>query len=283
MKSMTGFGSGRATHEHAVVQVEIKVYNNRYAEYSLNLPSALGVLESWTRQQLDTVIQRGKVDVHVRFGRHHKAAESSLNNQAIQYMVGLLQQLASHGLQPQYQWADLEKQGVFENHNDEALEIAYRSAFDQALQQVEQFRQHEGQRLAIDMVNLVQFLQTQCQVMSALAPKADEYMHQTLRQKFVDVLGQPIAEQRIIEEIAASLVKINVHEELVRFASHLQELHILFQSHQPMGRKLDFLCQELNREVNTLTSKTVLYELQKVAIEVKEAIEKLKEQARNVE
>lgn len=281
---MTGFASCCLSQQKIQITTEFKSYNNRYLEIFCHLPPDLSSQEAWSREEIAKYLQRGKVTLSVKL-TCSPDAEPLIDTQKIQSFTRLQQQLASLGILPDYTFSDLLNYGIFQEENTESLLIPlYRQAFTQALGELQNSRSREGAALLKDLQHQIQILKEFLLQIKSLEKQADEQTIEYLRQKFRDLLGDPIPEQRITEEIAAYLIKINVHEEIIRLETHTASLEeLLSQTQQPAGRKMDFLCQELLREITTLGNKTPNARLQQIGVEVKNIIEKIREQARNVE
>ncbi len=282
MNSMTGFARAQGSLPQVQIAIEIKSYNNRYLEPCFHLPPELSILENWSREQLSQQIYRGKVNILVKITRS-MAANYILDAQKVQIFENLLQQLQSKNIHPHYSLSDLHNYGVFEENTESDLSALYQQVFSQALSDLKNSRKEEGESLYKDLQKQIQIMKQLLSQIKTLEKQADEQSIINLREKFRACLGEPIPEQRVMEEIAAYLIKINIHEEIIRLETHICSLEKLIDDHEPIGRKIDFLCQELQREITTLSNKTPCTDLQQIGVEMKNIIEKIREQARNVE
>jgi uncharacterized protein (TIGR00255 family) len=164
---------------------------------------------------------------------------------------------------------------------------AYWNDFQPILETVfrefDELRQAEGEATAKDILKLLGAIETELVKIEAVAPQLQEKIRNELRTRFEDLLPNGIDENRILTETAVLLMKSNIHEELVRSRSHLQSFRKILGDSEPMGKKLDFICQELNREFNTIGAKNLLIEVDGAIVALKDHVEKIREQLRNVE
>lgn len=282
MNSMTGFARTQGSLPQAQIAVEIKSYNNRYLETFFHLPGELASLENWSREELSRHVHRGKVSTSAKI-TWASGANRILDTQRAQEFAHLLHQLAAMNVQPHYNFTDLQNYGIFQENTQFDPAPLYQRVFTQALCDLQGSRAQEGLALRKDLQNQIENMQQLLKRIQSLEKQADEQTSAGLREKFRALMGNPIPEQRVMEEIAAYLIKINIHEEIIRLETHIGSLEKLMQDHQPVGRKIDFLCQELQREITTLGNKTPCADLQQIGVEMKNIIEKIREQARNVE
>lgn len=282
MNSMTGFAQAQVSLPQAQIAVEIKSYNNRYLETFFHLPGELASLESWSREELSRHVHRGKVSTLAKI-TWTSGLTHILDVQRAQEFAHLLNQLAAMNVQPHYNFTDLQNYGIFQENAPFDPVPLYQRVFIQALYDLQSSRSQEGLALQKDLQNQIENMQQLLKRIQSLKKEADEQTVASLREKFRTLIGDPIPERRVTEEIAAYLIKIDIHEEIIRLETHICSLKKLMQDHQPVGRKIDFLCQELQREITTLGNKTPCADLQQIGVEMKNIIEKIREQARNVE
>lgn len=281
MRSMTAFGRASASGSFGSMEAEIKSYNSRYLDLFVYLPQELAELEPWVREEAGKRLHRGKVEISGKIKAQNGAP--LLHREAASAFAALLKQLKQNGLEPFYSLNDLERQGVFSKEEPQALKEAFQDLFLQAFDSFIGFKAREGRQTAEDMKKNVGLIEERVQAIAALAPQAAEETEKALRLRFKEIAGKDIEERRLLEETAAWIVRIDINEETVRLQNHLQAVRSLLTEKAPIGRKLDFLCQELNREINTIGNKTPHLQIQHHGIWIKDAIEKIREQARNVE
>lgn len=282
MYSMTGFAQAQATFAHAQLDLELKSYNNRYLEFSCPLPACLAHMEQWTRKSIAEKIARGKVFLSIKISSS-QSTSVQINSQKIKEFIHIQQQLAHHGILSNYSFSDLQRYGIFESDQEAFPDELYEQTFTKTLETLQESRAMEGRQLALDITTQLDELKNLVNEIESIVPQIDQHIRDSLRQQFEEVLQEPVGQQRIMEEIASYLIKTNVHEEIVRLQAHIASMNSLLISKGSVGRKIDFFCQELQREATTLCNKTPSVEVQQLAVEMKNTIEKIREQGRNVE
>jgi uncharacterized protein (TIGR00255 family) len=304
MQSMTGFGSAQASGEQGLVTVEIKSVNSRYLDVQFRLPDELRLAEMPLRERLAGAIQRGKVEIRASFSRAATNAQQTVDSATLQQLAAAYKAARSHfpdlaalTFQDVLQWPNPNKP-VSEPSNWVALCI---EAFDQAARELQVTRQREGLRIAevLDqqaqlMHSLVNDLKAQQPALmkdqrDRLATRLQDAFAQASPQGFAYITGEEFS-QRLTAEITAFSLRADVAEELDRLSLHVAELRSLIANaqqittkRQSVGKRLDFLFQEMNREANTLGSKAVHVTLSQSAIELKLLIEQMREQIQNIE
>jgi len=287
MNSMTGYGSARLESPLFNASLAIKSWNNRYLELSVNMPAFLAPVEQRVRELLASLIGRGKVELSVRVSQSFVPMRVTVDSSAAQAMAIALRQLARDaGIDASLSLSNLmavDGLMAFERDADEGqLWSVLEPALSTCLKDFQQSRQKEGEHTAKDMEAKLAILEDAVLKAQELAPSADAAMAADLRKRFVELLGDAAGENRILAETAAYLAKHTINEELVRLRFHLDAFRSAM-TQAMCGKKLDFICQELNREANTIGSKSSQFELSSLVIAMKDAIENLREQVRNVE
>ena len=291
IKSMTGYGRAESDAEGRGILVEIKSVNHRYFEFSSRTTRGYNFLDEKLKSYVQSKVSRGKVDVFVTIeALEDAAAEVKINHSLADGYVKALRELRdTYGLQDYISVSTVARYGdIFSIHKGEEDEDQVweqvRSVLDRALEKFIQMRSVEGERLKSD-------IESRAQTILAIVEKVEERSPQTvieyqerLRSKLNEVLADTTAdEQRILTEAAIFADKVAVAEETVRLRSHFQQLEQMLQSDEAIGRKLDFIVQEMNREVNTIGSKAVDAEIAHMVVDMKAEIEKIREQIQNVE
>lgn len=289
--SMTGYGQGQAGDD-LVVRVEMRSVNHRYTDFAIRLPREYGFLEETIRSVLAANVKRGRVEVLVTmedfredprtvkidWGLLHGYDESILSiaerlglepTNRVDYLLtlpGVLQPVAM----------DDGEQALIEGLVREATLAATRALMD--------MRQAEGQRLAVVLEQYLDDLAASLGEIAALAETLPLEYRERLEKRISDLAGDiQVDPNRLLTEIAVLADRSSIDEELVRLDSHVAEFRFALAEDEPVGRKLDFLLQEMNREVNTIGSKTTHVSIAKWVVEAKSIIEKLREQIQNVE
>lgn len=291
LKSMTGFGRSEAASEKRKITVEMKAVNHRYLDMSIRLPKKLGFFEAGIRNVLKQYISRGKVDVFISYEDYTQSNVCVKYNDSIakEYMnyfekmskdFGIEQDITVSTLARYPEVLTLEEQSVDEEELWSFIEATVRDA---AVHFVKA-RETEGAQLRTDLIDKLNEIAKGIEVLEARGPEiVKEY-----RQKIYDKVEELLHETKVDEAVLATEItifadKICIDEETVRLKSHINTMKDTLQSGDNIGRKLDFIAQEMNREANTMLSKANDLEISNVAIDIKTGIEKIREQIQNIE
>lgn len=291
LKSMTGYGRCETVTEGKKILVEIKSVNHRFSDYNIKVPRHLGFLEDKARQYASKKVTRGKIDIYVAVENYDEADHDiMLNTELAKNYIEVLQELRDKfGLKDDIsvssvaRYNDIFKTERREDDQDKMWELV-QSVMSEAMDAFIAMREREGERIEKDLRERIAY-------MSDLARQVDERSPQTVAEyrdklytKIKELLeDRDIDEARILTEVAIFADKVAVNEETVRLSSHFDEFYQILDSGEPAGRKLDFLIQEINREVNTIGSKASDIEIAKIVVTLKGEIEKLREQIQNIE
>jgi uncharacterized protein (TIGR00255 family) len=290
---MTGYGRAEAAGARLVLSIECKSVNHRHLDVAVKLPRAIGTLEPDVRRLIQSAVARGRVDVSVSVSPIAAGTLSSLSfdmNLAREYAEmarQLAEQLKLDG-GPSLGWV-LAQPGVISREAEPTLsgEEAWpllEQALSRALGELQARREAEGAALSQELLALQAGLRAHVEAIAELAPAAVERRAARLRARIAAMLGEStVDEGRVVTEVAVWAEKTDISEELTRLRAHLDQLVLLLRTGGPVGRTLDFLAQEMNREVNTIGSKADDLEISQVVIAAKSALEKLREQAQNIE
>jgi len=292
VKSMTGYGSGEASNEQHHFLVEVRSVNNRYLEVAVRLPRQLQFCEEMIKKLVSGQISRGRVDIFVTMRQASAAPALRVDESLALAYQKELQHLCDLCSLPGEQ-ITLEliagATGVFtleaaEADNDKLKNLLV-EAITAAMEQLVAMRTLEGSKLAADLLDRINLIATSVEAINERAPLALDEQRVRLKQRLEELLSgaTPLDESRLAQEVAIMADKTSITEELVRLHSHLKQLADTLQSNQVVGRKLDFLIQELNREVNTIGSKTNDLTISNIVIDVKAELEKIREQVQNIE
>ena len=288
MKSMTCYAYKKESKDNVTVSVEIKGYNSRFLDLSVNLPFWLSSLEPSIRAYLNSRFLRGKLDVGIRVKEENAPLSVSINeNAALNYKDAIERLAKTLGIQQEVSLGlILGREGVLETETDRDAE-KYRSLVESVLaaasDQAEAEREREGRHTMEDILAHVAVLEESARGISSYTPEIEKTIKENLRSRFAELLGDKIDENRVLSETAVLLMKYTISEELSRLSSHLKEFRLETERNPSPGKKLDFLSQEINREVNTISSKTPMLEVSRIVVEMKNALENIREQLRNVE
>ncbi len=292
IKSMTGFGRGEYLGDSYNFKIEIKAVNNRYSDISIRMPRYMNFLEDKIKKEIKDEIGRGRVDVYINL---EYIDESSLNIQvdlplakksmeALENLTEELDLKENIRISELMNVSDLikiERKILDEDELWESLKKALREAVDDIVQ----MKKVEGNALKIDMLNRLELIEsTIFEIEKRAYFVVDEYKDK-LEERIEDLLGSEIKidDERLANEIVIYADKSDVSEELTRLKSHIDQFRNITKEDEPVGRKLDFLIQELNRETNTIGSKSSDIEITQNVVEIKSEIEKIREQVQNVE
>ncbi|MZP29039.1 YicC family protein [Heliobacterium undosum] len=291
IKSMTGYGRGEACGAGKRVTVEAKAVNHRYSEVVVRLPKTYMVLEDAIKKIFFQGISRGRVDVFVNLETDGEVTRQvKVDKQlALRYYKSLrdlaqeLELPCDVGLNALYSLPEVITLDEPEEDMDEVARVVDAAA-RQALDGLMGMRIQEGNSLAEDLFLRLTALRHRIKAVEERSPfVAEDYLHR-LQERIKELLGQtPVDEQRLAMEVALFADRSNITEELVRLNSHLEQFQKALASSEPVGRKLDFLVQEMNREVNTIGSKSNDLEVSRHVVDLKSEMEKIREQVQNVE
>lgn len=291
IKSMTGYGKAEAVVSGGRLQVEIRAVNHRYGEISLKMPRPLLAHELELRKRIGERLKRGKIDVFVQFepapgeqGKPQvnialaKAYHDSL--QTLKQALGLAEPVSLAFIAAQRDVLVAEDSEAVIGSLGEALLLVA----DQAVQAMDGMRTREGASLLADLQSRMARLAELIEAVEQRVPVSVATQAQRLKERIAQLLGDTaLDEARVAQEVALLADRSDVTEELVRFRSHLGQVAEAFAQGEPVGRKLDFLLQELNREVNTIGSKGNDSEIAALVVEMKAELEKVREQVQNIE
>ncbi|MBQ8894215.1 MAG: YicC family protein [Clostridia bacterium] len=292
VKSMTGFGRGTGSFGGLDFTIDIKSVNHRFFDFSARIYKDYAFLEEPIKKRVAEAVSRGKVDIY--FHTEKSAEETELTAKIDQNLVRA------------YLDAAEQLKNNFDVHNDlaasrlltlpdvlmitqpdvsdEEVTAAVLAGVDQALDAFLAMREAEGAKLKADLLDNLRFIASSVERVEELAPASVDTYRQRLEEKLREILeDRNVDESRLLTEVAIFADKVAVDEETVRLRSHLSQFESWLKQGGPIGKKLDFLVQEMNREINTIGSKCNSIEITKIVVDVKSCIEKIREQIQNVE
>ncbi|MBR4808072.1 MAG: YicC family protein [Lachnospiraceae bacterium] len=291
IKSMTGFGRCEAADENRKITVEIKSVNHRYLDVGLKLPRKLGFFETAIRGLLKEYLQRGKVDVFVSYEDYSEGTVSvkyneDLAKEYLKYLNSMQENLdvrndiSVMALSRMPEVFTLEEQSMDEEELWAYVEKVVRGAAEKIVET----RIAEGDRLCKDIIDKLDYMLSNVAYIEKRSPETVEEYRTKLRTKLDEVLADTnLDENRIAAEVVIYADKVCVDEETVRLKSHIEHMKETLIAGGAIGRKLDFIAQEMNREANTILSKAGDLDISNKAIELKTDIEKVREQIQNIE
>ncbi|MEZ4598918.1 MAG: YicC/YloC family endoribonuclease [Syntrophotaleaceae bacterium] len=291
IKSMTGFGKGQASAGNVNLTVEVKSVNHRYGDITIKLPRSLMAAEGEIRKRVGERLKRGRIDVYVNLDQGASGGKVPVldGTLAENYLRLFSRMQEEYGLQGGITLALLasQKDVISLQELDPDTEEVWASldtALDLAVDAVEKMRRTEGEATGRDIVARLELLEDLLNGIEQRAPLIPREWQGKLKERLQKLEnGFEIDPQRIAQEIALFADRCDISEEISRFKSHMEQFRALLTALEPVGRQLDFLVQELNREANTMGSKSNDVELTRHVVAVKAELEKIREQVQNVE
>lgn len=291
IKSMTGYGRAEHSTDEMDVAVELKSVNHRYLEFSARVPRNYAFLEERLKRYFQQRVSRGKLDVFVSIDASRQPGVAvELNEPLAEAYAAALRRLAVCAGLPEEsllsriaQYPDLMNVRK-ETPDEEAVWSLVEPAAEEALAAFMRMREAEGQRMKQDVLERLEAILRQVAFVESRSPETVKNYRERIEQKVRELLGDAqVDEQRLLTETALFADKVAVAEETVRLRSHMDQVRALLESGEPVGRKLDFIVQEMNREANTIGSKAQDMEVTRAVVEIKSEIEKIREQIQNIE
>lgn len=290
IKSMTGFGRGKYENGGRTYTVEIKSVNHKYSDINVRLPRFLNSVEDKIRKRVAEVISRGKIDIFVTFENYSSQGTTiRINKELAKEYIKELKSLADEAdLKFDLNVIDVSKfpeiLKLEDEDNEELIEQELMIALDDALEKFVSMREMEGQKLIEDIERRIYLIQNKVNEITKFSSTlVEEYMAKL--QTRVNELLAPgtVDEARLMQEIVIFSDKSSIEEELTRLKSHISQFLELIKQSSPIGKKIDFLIQEINREVNTIGSKANSLDITNKVIEIKTEVENIREQIQNIE
>ena len=298
LKSMTGFGRGQYEDENFSITVEMKTVNHRYNEVAIRLPRFLNPLEDKIRKNILKTVNRGRIDVFINadYTTSENCTLKVDKNLAAAYHKALQEVGAAIGLEElninsaqevmylsRCQDVINVKEGFFDV---ETVWHKVEQAVNEALKNLVAMRETEGGNIYGDFIYRADLIAEKLTQIEARSPMVVEEYQAKLTDRLNNLLADhniTVEPERLLQEVAIFADRASITEEIVRLKSHIKQFKNIINSDQPVGRKLDFLIQEFNREANTIASKANDYTLAQIVVEIKAEIEKIREQIQNIE
>lgn len=291
IKSMTGFGRGKYENEGRTYNVEIKAVNHKYSDISIKLPRFLNCLEDGIRKKISANVSRGKIDVFITFENYSSiGTEIRLNKELANTYIKELTELANEtGIQNNINVMEIAKfpdvLKIDEESQEELIGKELNFAIDDALNKFIQMREIEGAKLIEDIEKRINLIENKVEEISKYSSTLVQEYIVKLEARVKELLKTDVVdENRIAQEIVIYSDKCSIEEELTRLRSHISQFKKLIKENSsPIGKKFDFLVQEMNRETNTIGSKANCLEITNRVIDIKTEIENIREQIQNIE
>jgi len=288
MISMTGYAYREKNEQNLSVSAEIKSFNNRYLDIFVNLPPRLSMLEKRIKNIITSVCARGKIEIHIRLREFNAPVNISINKNAAKAYYDAINILADDLCLDEKPGLAvlLGMEGVLEtekNHDEEYYWQEIEPVMQEAFNAFCIEREREGKHTEDDILENLKKIESSLEKITTFVPVIENNIKENIKARFSELLGSNIDENRVFAETASFLLKYTISEEISRLKSHLKEFRIETEKNHKPGKKLDFLSQEINREINTIGSKSAVIEVSGEVVNMKEALENIREQLRNVE
>ncbi len=291
IRSMTGFGRGEATVDGRDITVEIKSVNHRYFEFNCRTTRGFGFLEEKLKSYIKERVSRGKIDMFVSLSQKEDTeAIVKINpSLALGYINALKKLSDEYGVKDDISVSTVSSYSdIFQVHkapeDEEEVWNAVKPVLDTALNNFIAMRETEGEKMKADVMSRAKHILSIVDEIESRSPERVKEYEARLKERIEELLGSAdYDEQRVITEVAIFADKVAVDEETVRLRSHFDQLKSLMDSDGEVGRKLDFIIQEMNREANTIGSKANDSSLSHMVVDIKAEIEKIREQIQNIE
>ncbi|PFO05942.1 YicC family protein [Bacillus sp. AFS076308] len=288
--SMTGFGRGKTESGAFSVNVEIKTVNHRFSEMNIRMPRQLLKIEDKLKKILSQHIRRGRVEVYVSVDGEGIVSRKIQPDWKLieEYFVFINEAKSKYGIEGDITLQDLlnrtELLHIEESEaGNEEIEKLVLTATEEAVLLLKQMRIAEGDELKKDLLAITAQIETNVTELQKFAPLVVQAFKERLTKRMQEFVNGQLDETRILTEVAVFADKADINEEITRLRSHIQQFLQTLNEYEPIGRKLDFLVQEMNREANTIGSKANDSNIAKKVVEIKSLLEKLKEQVQNIE
>lgn len=291
VKSMTGFGRACKEADGYVITVELKSVNHRYFDFSSRCPRQYGFIDDKIKSFVNSKVARGKIDCYVGIeALNTESADVVVNNTLASAYVKALKEISTNydlkedfGASTVARFPDVLIVKKADEDEDKIWQLV-KTVAEEAIDKFTQMRCVEGRKMYDDVYSRSQFILDTVSFIEERSPQTVKEYNDKLVERVHELLGDvTLDESRILQEVAIYADKVAVAEETVRLRSHIAQLREFISSDEPVGRKLDFLVQEINRETNTIGSKCNDVEIAKKVVEVKAEIEKIREQIQNIE
>ena len=290
IKSMTGYGKANLSENLKEYQVEMKSVNHRYLDISVKLPRVLSYLEEEVKKEISSYIKRGKVDVFITFQNNSvEGKEIKINTPLAKIYIDELRKLAKEeDLLANIEVTEISKfpdvLTIQNDQEDEMIQEELLKTVGKASENLVQMREQEGTKIAEDLLVRIESIQKKVEEISLLSTGLIKEYVVKLEGRIKEILkNQEIDEARLAQEVVIYADKCSVEEEVTRLKSHISQFRKLLKEKEAIGKKLDFIIQEMNRETNTIGSKANNLEITNQVIDIKTELENIREQIQNIE
>ena len=290
IKSMTGYGRAMLSENSREYQVEIKSVNHRYLDISVKIPKALSYLEEAVKKEISAKVKRGKFDVCITFENNStQGRDIKINTELAHLYIKELKELAEkEGILSNIEVTEISKLpevlNIQNNQSDETVETELITVVREATNNLIEMRKVEGSKIAQDLLVRIEEIQSKIKEISKFSTRLIEEYVVKLEERIKELLqNQEIDQARLSQEVVIYADKCSIEEEITRLDSHITQFINLLNSKEAIGKKLDFIIQEMNRETNTIGSKANSLEITNEVINIKTQLENIREQIQNIE
>lgn len=285
---MTGYGHGEYRCPEYLIDVEIKSYNNRFLDISHSINPLLSSYEEYIDKEIKNVCRRGHIDVSVRLKTLKSFLSISVDENLVREYKNafdIIERITASSSPTSFNYAQLDGVISSDSTTDASLySFGLSSALEMALSSLREAKKREGEATKKDLEKLISKFDSSLSVILSKREKMEEYFKSVLLEKYDALLGEKGSDDpRFLSEVAALLVKYSINEECSRLRTHIDRFNALLNTEEAVGKEIDFLCQEMNREINTTSSKSQMVEINLEVVKMKDALEDIREQVRNVE
>ncbi|OKZ76647.1 MAG: YicC family protein [Clostridium sp. 27_14] len=290
IKSMTGFGKSILINEQREYQIEMKSVNHRYLDINVRIPRQLMYLEETIKKEISSKIKRGKIEVFINFQDKKQEGEKVLiNKDMAKSYIHQLQEIAKEtGISPEIEITEIAKMpevlNITFNQEDEKIKQEIIELTKDATSKMEDMKKFEGIKMAEDINKRMDKINEKITKISCNSTRLIEEYIVKLEKRIKEILKtEEVDKSRLAQEVVIYADKCSIEEEITRLRSHVKQFKEMLESDTAVGKKLDFLIQEMNRETNTIASKANQLEIINEVVEIKTELENIREQIQNIE
>lgn len=290
IKSMTGYGKENLSKDLREYQMEIKSVNHRYLDISVKMPRALSYLEEDIKKVISAKVKRGKIDIFITFDNNStEGKDIKINTEIAKIYIDELKKLAEEqNILSNIEVTDISKfpdvLSIKNTQDDDIIKKELLAVANNAADKLIEMRQIEGEKIAEDLISRIELIDKKIKEISKLSTGLIEDYVVKLEKRIKEILkNQEIDQSRLAQEVVIYADKCSIEEEVTRLKSHIDQFKNLLKSNEAVGKKLDFIIQEMNRETNTIGSKANNLEITNGVIDIKTEIENIREQIQNIE
>ena len=290
IKSMTGYGKSSLCVNSREYQIEIKAVNHKYIDVNIKLPRIISYLEDEVRKYIISKIKRGKIDITITFENYGKDGNNiKINTELAKFYIESLKKLAEEeNLSTEINVTEITKMPdvltIKNDINEDEIKQELLQVLKEATDQLIEMRKKEGAKISVDILNKIDQIEIKTNEILQLSTGLIEEYVVKLEARIKEILKtDDLDKSRLMQEVVIYADKCSIEEELTRLSSHIEQLRSLIETDEPSGKKMDFIIQEMNRETNTIGSKSNSLEITNRVVDIKTILEDIREQIQNIE